>query len=151
MIILRQQFETDCYFRVISSRHWLEYCHFLPQFNILQASLFSHENIIKFLKVLENVYLKYFSLVEIQEILFSSNEFILHLINQREAKQCEDLVYYLKKIFKGNEKSLEKYLLRKIEPTNFNIFNFFNDTITDKNVEVFRKLLDYTKNLTGVL
>ena len=73
------------------------------------------------------IYEKYLSKNEIQEIILSSTDFLPYLIGKSNENSCEEFVNYLEKLFIGNENLLLEFLDRKVNPTNLDIFEFIED------------------------
>ncbi|KAL7011727.1 hypothetical protein ACKWTF_014410 [Chironomus riparius] len=94
-------------------------------FKIFHFSLF---NSIKFggpMILVGQIYEKYFNRTEIQDIILKSNEFMIRVIRYADKDTCKQLAEYLKKVFTGNEEALMEFLMRKIEFTDLNIFDYF--------------------------
>jgi hypothetical protein len=70
------------------------------------------------------IYEKYLSKNEIQEIILKSNDFLLYLFGKSNEKSCQEFVKYLEKLFIGSEKLLIEFLDRNVQPTNLSIFDF---------------------------
>ncbi|KAL7014918.1 hypothetical protein ACKWTF_016194 [Chironomus riparius] len=73
------------------------------------------------------IYEKYLTKNEIQEIIMSSTDFLLYLIGKSNENSCRDFVNYLKKLFKGSDNLLLEFLDKKVQPTNLTIFEFIDD------------------------
>jgi hypothetical protein len=73
------------------------------------------------------IYENYLTKSEIQEIILSSNDFLLYLIGKSNENSCKEFLGYLEKLFKGNEKMLVEFLEKNIQQTNLTIFDFIKE------------------------
>ncbi|KAL7012258.1 hypothetical protein ACKWTF_014721 [Chironomus riparius] len=149
--ILTSKIVGECYYYYLYSPN--HKCFFYPPFNIFHISLLiQHPNNLETLKTFNSVketYEKYFSKSEMQNMILESNDFMIYT-RLGSYDVAKAFVEYLKELFKGHEEMLKEFLLKKIIPTNFNIFEYFDNIGVDEsslNVQLFVDLLDYVEKL----
>ncbi|CAG9807409.1 unnamed protein product [Chironomus riparius] len=89
--------------------------------------------------ITKQIYDNHFNKAEMQEMILSSNHFIIVLITMTDKEPCERFVEYLEKLFEENENLLKKYLEEKIKPTNLSL------------LEYVKKLTNYTDFLDQLI
>lgn len=127
---------------------YLEKCSpSLAQINILNMRIvvldnFDFENDYVF-QIYENL----FNNSEIQQIFLSSNYILTFLLFRKS--DINDIVNFLKYLFKGNEILLKDYLESKIDPTNLNIYEYMLEIgIEDDILSPLMKLLIDLRNVS---
>jgi len=146
--ILTFKIDGECYYYYLYSPD--QKCYFYPPFNISHVTLISqylstHDSLQAF-DFIKQIYENYFDKSEMQEMILDSNDFMPYLIRLTPFESCERFAEFLKELFKGSEEKLKEFLLRKIHPTNFNIFEYLNNIGVEnisKNVKLLLDILDY--------
>jgi len=113
--------------------------HDYTPFKIFHFSLFNSIRYGGSMIQVGQIYEEYFNRTEIQKIILNSNEFMIRVIRYADKDTCEQFFYFLKRIFVGNENALKEFLARKIDNTDYDIFDYFDglSDIYGKNALVF--------------
>lgn len=118
------------------------YQDFVP-FTILEYSMFSRVPFGSFPTV-SKLYKDYFNNTEIQRLISESNTFMVYMIAYTNNDTWQLIVEFIKKIFEGNEEKLHDLLTRKINGTDYSVFDYFGGLrLSVKNAtDLFRKLIN---------
>jgi len=97
---------------------------------------------------ISQIYKSCFNTTEIQKIILShSSDLLPYCTLIYEHENIQKFTKYLEETFKGNEKDLKDFLLRKIESTNQNIFELsLYGYFEDEKLKLFSELLDNLNN-----
>lgn len=106
-------------------------------FQIIQRSLFS-QNSTSFLYITD-IYSKYFTPIELRQMITQTNEYLIYTFGDLNVNTCNSLTDYLQNLFKNDQLMLEEFLMRKIRPTKYSIFQYFSDA-DDETVLVSERL-----------
>lgn len=103
------------------------------------------------------IYAEHFNDEEIKEIVLSSNDYMIRLIDHVPVESSTLYAKYLKELFKGDERRLKEFIERKIGDTNLTVLDIFRgfEKVRDglneraKNMKVFREVYETLKHQTG--
>ncbi|XP_070505027.1 uncharacterized protein [Chironomus tepperi] len=150
-MILTSKIVGECYYYALYSPN--QKCYFYPPMNIFHISLLTqHPDIqenLKTFNIVKDTYEKYFTKIEMRNMILESNDFMIYTkLGTFVAIQA--FVDYLKELFKGHEDLLKEFLLRKVHPTNFDIFEYFDNIGVEKstlNLKLYVDLLNYVDKM----
>ncbi|CAH1734728.1 unnamed protein product [Chironomus riparius] len=150
--MLNLEIDGECFYYYLYSPN--QNCYFYPPFNIFHVTLISQYpssyDSLQAFEFIRQIYEKYFDKSEMQDMILDSNDFMPYMIRLTPFESCERFVEFLRDLFKGSEGKLKEFLLRRINPTSFNIFEYLDNIGVEnisKNVKLLSDMLDYIDKL----
>jgi len=122
------KYDQSGLFYFYNEKGYLSYIYDSPKLNILHLSLiYSYKTKLNSFNFAKELYSNYFSEIELRKMLLKSIDFMLYVVNYTDELTCNQFLIHLKNIFGSKEILLNSLLKDKIIPTNWDIFEYFEE------------------------
>ncbi|XP_070490541.1 uncharacterized protein [Chironomus tepperi] len=141
--------DTSGHFFYYNNEKIISYLFDSSHFNAFHLSLIYAERDRRFFNSVKENYTSILNQTEMQNMILSSNDFMLYVAYYGNEYTCKEFALYLETLFDGNKEALREFLERNIKPTNWNIFEYFTGFRIDLSgvLNVFAKLLGRIKDV----